>query len=84
MHQIEVENIKCSGCVNTIEKALLKIVGVDSVTVDTTHGIITVEGDADRHWLLDELTNLGYPERGSNTFLCKAKSYFSCALGKID
>lgn len=84
IRQIEVENIKGSGCANSIERALLKIAGVDNVTVDTEHGIIVVEGNAERHRLIEELTDLGYPEKGSNTPLSKAKSYFSCDMDKIE
>ena len=33
--------------------------------------------------ILKKLTSLGYPERGQNTILNQAKSYVSCAVGKM-
>ncbi len=83
MYQIEVENIKCGGCANSIEKALLKIKGVDSVKVNVDNGIIVIVGDALRPELVAKLTQIGYPEKGNNTMACQAKSYLSCAVGKF-
>ncbi len=83
MYQIEVENIKCGGCVTSIEKAMLTLKGVDKVMVTIENGIVVIVGDADRQLIVRKLAELGYPEKGNNTIVCKAKSYFSCALGKI-
>lgn len=83
MYQIEVENIKCGGCANSIEKALLKIKGVDTVKVNVENGTIAIIGDAAKPELLAKLTEIGYPEKGNNTVFCQAKSYLSCAVGKL-
>lgn len=83
MYQIEVENIKCSGCANSIQQGLAKLEKVENVTVDVEAGIIRITGDADRELIVNKLHELGYPEKGSNTILCKAKSYVSCAIGKM-
>jgi copper chaperone CopZ len=83
MYQIEVENIKCGGCANSIEKALLKIKGVDAVKVNIENGTIAIVGDAAKPELLAKLTEIGYPEKGNNTVFCQAKSYLSCAVGKF-
>ncbi|NHM07555.1 heavy-metal-associated domain-containing protein [Flavobacterium sp. CYK-4] len=83
MFRIEVENIKCSGCANSIQSALMKIAHVESVKVFHEQGIVVVTGDANREEILAKLKALGYPEKGNNTTFCKAKSYMSCAIGKM-
>lgn len=83
-NNIEVENIKCSGCMNSIKTALLKIDGVENVSIDKDTETVTIYGTADKNILVQELSKLGYPEKGNNTFLKKAKSYISCAIGKMN
>lgn len=83
IHQIEVENIKCGGCVNSIRTALLKIEGVANVTIDKEIETITIESSQEKEVFVAALSKLGYPEKGKNTVLKKAKSYVSCAVGKI-
>jgi copper chaperone len=83
MNQLEVENIKCSGCANTIEQSLGKLENVETVAVDIDSGIIKITGEADRETIVHKLYELGYPEKGNNSILCKARSYVSCTIGKI-
>lgn len=83
IYVIEAENIKCNGCANSIKNALLKIEGVESVSVDKDSEAITIEGTADKNILVQTLSKLGYPEKGNNDLLKKAKSYVSCAIGKM-
>jgi copper chaperone len=80
---IIVENIKCSGCVNSIKDALLKINNVTHVEVNIEKELITINGDVDRDLLINKLTAMGYPEKGNNDLLKKTKSYISCAIGKM-
>ncbi len=82
--QITVENIKCGGCVNSIQSALLKLGTVEKVTIDIETGIISVFGDISKEQLVNKLDSLGYPEKGNNTLLRKAKSYVSCAIGRMN
>jgi copper chaperone len=83
VHQIQVENIKCGGCMNSIKNALNQLPLVDEVTIDKDTETITVIGDIDLSILIEKLNALGYPEKGKNTTLKKAKSYVSCAIGKM-
>jgi copper chaperone len=78
-----VENIKCSGCSNTIRTDLLKIPKVENVSVDIDSGCITITGNPDRNVVVAKLNDMGYPEVGHNTLVKKAKSYVSCAIGKM-
>jgi copper chaperone CopZ len=82
-HKIEVENIKCGGCMNSIKTALLKIENVTGVAIDKETDTITVNSDTDRAVFVNTLSNLGYPEKGHNTLLHKGKSFVSCAVGNL-
>lgn len=81
--QFEVENIKCGGCMNSIKMALLKIDGAENVIIDKDTDIIFVFGNVDRAIIIDKLNDLGYPEKGNNTLVRKAKSYVNCAIGRM-
>lgn len=82
--EIFVENVKCHGCMTTIKSSLLKIAGVESVDVNLEEEKITVGGQFyDRKKVVDKLNALGYPEKGNNTLFNQAKSYVSCAIGKV-
>jgi copper chaperone CopZ len=83
-HIIQVENIKCGGCMNSIKKALSSLVGVENVQVEKETETVTVIGSNDiRENLIEKLAQLGYPEKGNNNLLHKAKSFVSCAVGRI-
>ena len=87
-HIIEVENIRCGGCASTIEKQLRKLDTVSAVSIDIGAGRVTVEAAAaDREQLVATLLKNGYPEKGSAEGLkaaqAKARSFVSCAIGKL-
>ena len=83
---IQIENLKCGGCATTIKKGLLRLNAVKKVTVDVENSIVSIisEND-DLETIKEKLAKLGYPEVGDkNTVLHKAKSFVSCAVGRID
>jgi copper chaperone len=82
-HKIEVENIKCGGCMNSIKTALLKIENVTEVTIDKESDTITINSNTDRVVFVNILSSLGYPEKGHNSLLHKGKSFVSCAVGNL-
>ena len=87
-HIIEVENIKCGGCANTIGNKLSKLDGVAQVSVDIEAGRVSVNAaDDSREQLVKTLLQSGYPEKGTaegvKAAKAKAKSFVSCAIGKI-
>ena len=86
MKTFEIVNLKCGGCVNTVKKGLLSINGVDKVDVDLEASKVTVFTD-DEKVIADvkaKLSKMGYPEIGdANTIMHKAKSFVSCATGKM-
>jgi len=81
--QFEVENIKCGGCMNSIKTALLKLEGVTAVIIDKEIDTVSVTGAANRDVIINKLNELGYPEKGNNTLIRKAKSYVNCAIGRM-
>ncbi len=61
--QFTVQNVKCGGCVSTIENGLKELPGVETVEVTIEGGQVTVTGDnLSRAELSDTLKQLGYPE----------------------
>lgn len=88
-YSIEVENIKCGGCANSIRKGLLDNEQVDTVEVDIEAGLVSIDSDAlAREEMALQLAKMGYPEVGSVEGLkaaaAKAKSFVSCVVGRID
>jgi copper chaperone len=82
---IKVENIKCNGCMNTIRKDILRQPGVFAVHIDEEQNTVHISGDddMDRTHLVARLEHLGYPETGHNNIALKAKSFVSCAVGRM-
>lgn len=86
IRKIAVENIKCSGCASSIVKKISDLEGVSEVSVNEELGIVTVEYDKnDEVWneVKSVLKSMGYAEKGTGNFIDKAKSYVSCASGKL-
>lgn len=86
--QIEVENLKCGGCVRSILKGLAELPDIRHVEVDLEHQRVKFVGDpATRTTVADKLRSMGYPERGSleglSAGLASAKSFVSCAVGRM-
>lgn len=83
-YQLRAENIKCMGCVTNIRENLLRMEGVVSVEADVKTQQVSVSAIAvSREAIADRLAALGYPEKGHNTFLDKAKTYLSCTFQKL-
>jgi len=87
MTTIEIQNLKCHGCANTITKAITKIKGITDLSIDVEKSKISFSTDDIK--LIDnvktKLSQLGYPEvDADNSTFQKAKSYVSCAIGRIN
>ncbi len=86
----EVLNVKCEGCASTLKKALLSEFGEVEVDLEVTPRKITLQIDDDkRENLKVALRKLGYPLSTDNlntfqTISTSAKSFVSCAIGKIE
>ena len=84
-----VENIKCDGCAKSISKALSGV-GLKNITVTPEQSSVEVDNPNDPDAIseaIKKLRALGYPlietEAGLKAVALKAKSYLSCAIGKI-
>lgn len=83
---IHIQNLKCGGCANTITKGISSIEAVQNVLVNVDESTVTFsyETEAQVNEVKNKLKSLGYPEDGeANTLGAKAKSYVSCAIGKM-
>ena len=86
--QIEIDNLKCGGCDKTILKGLNALGTISVVSVDQERQLVQFTGDeAHRASVADKLLSMGYPEKdtlsGMGAGLANAKSYVSCAIGRI-
>jgi copper chaperone CopZ len=84
--EIFVENIKCFGCRNTVIKEVKKQEMVQSVDVEVETGKVSLNyqgGEETLARIKSRLYRKGYPEKGSNNIKSTAKSYVSCALGRL-
>jgi copper chaperone len=87
-HCLLVENIKCGGCAHSILSKLSMLEGVDAVQVDVEQGAVCFESASDQlQQVKTKLADMGYPEQGTLEGLssvgAKAKSFVSCAIGKM-
>jgi copper chaperone CopZ len=83
MNTIQVVNIKCGGCRKSIMEAMQKE-SFSSVEVNIEKQEVSFEGDVEKAKVM--LSKMGYPEADSEaakSLTKKAKSYVSCALGKM-
>jgi len=86
----EVENVKCGGCANTLKNKLQSAFGDIDVDLDVMPRKITLDvEDTQIEDLKTQLRSLGYPLTTDelSTFQnvgAKAKSFVSCAIGKMD
>lgn len=86
----EVHNVKCGGCANTLTKSLKDDFGSVEVDLSVNPRKITLDIEDNKiEELKLKLRSLGYPltndelssfEKATTT----AKSFVSCAIGKID
>ena len=86
MKTINILNLKCNGCANTIKKGLLSIEGINNVEVTLENSEIKINEVSDDVFtqVKEKLSKMGYPEVGdANSMLHKAKSMVSCASGKL-
>jgi copper chaperone CopZ len=90
MKQIfKVNNVKCGGCANTLKSTLEKTFG--RIEVDLTKNPREITLDIEKNAIPElriQLKRLGYPMSDEDLstiegFSTTAKSFVSCAMGKI-
>ncbi|HES59589.1 MAG: heavy-metal-associated domain-containing protein [Bacteroidales bacterium] len=84
---IKVANLKCNGCATTIKNGINKYDEVISVEIDVENSIVNINFTGNMSNIekyKKKLHKLGYPEDNNNNAISVAKSYVSCAFGKIN
>jgi copper chaperone len=84
--KLDVENIKCAGCENSITKGLISLDGVlEVVKIDRENQTIEMNlaDECMTDAISEKLKSMGYPAKGEGDWVTNAKSYVSCAIGRI-
>lgn len=88
MHtKLEIQNLKCGGCANTIVTKLKNLESIQKVVVDNDTNTVSFDYENEETLLATQelLAKLGYPVVGEkNAITTKAKSFVSCAVGRIN
>lgn len=83
---IIVQNLKCGGCAKTITNRLTELDNITEVNVEPETSVVSFiyEKTNDAIKVKDKLKDLGYPSiDNENSIATKAKSFVSCATGKM-
>jgi copper chaperone CopZ len=84
--ELVIQNLKCGGCANTITTKLSELKEISMVHVDVELSKVTFEHESEGaiNSAVEKLAVLGYPVEGDkNTVISKAKSFVSCAVGRM-
>ena len=83
---VKVENLKCKGCAKTIRNGLTSYNEVKTIGIDIEKSEISIEFDGDESNVKKyetKLRKMGYPQQGDNNTISVAKSFVSCAIGRV-
>ena len=83
---LQIVNLKCGGCANSVKKGLLSIDGIENIEVNVEIGEVSFDTVSKElvSKVKQKLAGMGYPEVGdANTLINKSKSFLSCATGRI-
>ena len=90
MKTLKVQNVKCAGCASTLKNKLSDEFGEIEVNLEMMPREIALDIEESKVEQLHEaLKGLGYPVSGQSfgfveDSTIKAKSFVSCAVGKVD
>jgi len=86
----QIQNVKCNGCAHTLKEKLRPFFGDVEVDLERDPREITLDIEENqRNQLSKVLKEIGYPLVGEKLGFVKngsvkAKSFVSCAIGKIN
>jgi copper chaperone CopZ len=83
---LTIQNLKCGGCQNTINKEVSSINGITAVEISEETSTVSFhsENEEQIQKVVHVLKKIGYPVVDSeNTIVDKAKSYVSCMIGRV-
>jgi len=81
-----IQNLKCAGCAKTITNKLSEMNALSDIDVDIETATVhfSCENTDDAILVKDKLKSIGYPSiEYKNTVVAKARSFISCASGKM-
>lgn len=84
---LEIQNLKCGGCANTISKKVSIIKDVTALEINNENNTVSFnyENESTINEVKELLNNIGYPVVGDkNALTTKAKSFVSCAIGRMN
>lgn len=84
---LEIQNLKCGSCAQTISSKLLALQGVYAVTVNHENHTVTFNHENELALINAKklLSKIGYPiTTNKNSLTTKVKSFVSCALGSLN
>jgi copper chaperone CopZ len=84
---LEIQNLKCGGCANTIKNKLDSFETLSDLDINNDLNTVsfTYGDDNTLSAVKEELLKLGYPVVGDkNALTTKAKSFVSCAIGRLN
>jgi len=84
---LEIQNLKCGGCANTITKKVSEVENISQLEVNNDNNTVTFKYESDDalEKVKTVLNQIGYPVVGEkNALTTKAKSFVSCAIGRIN
>lgn len=84
---LEIQNLKCGGCANTITSKLSDIKIINDVTINNENHTVSFSYKNDKTLIEAKqlLHKIGYPIVGEkNALTTKAKSFVSCAIGRMN
>lgn len=82
-----IQNLKCGGCANTVTTRLSQLDNISEIEVnnDDSSVAFAYKEDSNLEEVIHLLSKLGYPVDGEdNTLSKKAKSFVSCAIGRMN
>lgn len=83
---IIVQNLKCGGCAKTITTKLSELNNISDIKVNNETSTVSflTENSDDALAVKEKLKTLGYPSiKDENNVISKAKSFVSCATGRM-
>lgn len=84
---LEIQNLKCGGCANTITKKVSVLEDVSELEINNDNNTVAFqhENEGTINKVQELLNSIGYPVVGDkNAITTKAKSFVSCAIGRIN
>jgi len=84
--KVFIQNLKCGGCAKTITKKLSDLDNIADIEVNVDESSVTFnyKDELDLAVVIETLKENGYPVEGDeNSLGTKAKSFVSCAIGKM-